>query len=268
MNQSYRTRNPLVCLEQEGLDLIVQHKHESATSSSQHVGESALEEGVGSFDLGNLGPAVQGVLVLTFGNWATRLHHHSSTNGVERIRDDTGHGGDGLSDQPGDHQRGVLRVWQHSLGSVEESEVGGTVDDDTLHRHDETAVQTEQTVGFGDLNQTVGQTIELPTSDLADVGGQTGTREIERVHEAQRSGTGSSTAGQVTSEVTPELLVLVNTAQEHLLVLVFERKVQSLGREVTDHIGHVTTPERAETLFTWDTHEAVNHTCLIRTNHN
>jgi len=55
--------------------------------------------------------------------------------------------------------------------------------------------------------------------------------------------------------------VFVNTAQEHLLVLVLEGEVEGLGGEVPDHVGKVTTPEAAESLFLGDASEAVNDTC-------
>lgn len=58
------------------------------------------------------------------------------------------------------------------------------------------------------------------------------TGEVERVDEAEGSGTSSTTGGQVTSEVAPELGLGVNTAEEDLLVLVFEGEVQGLGGEV------------------------------------
>lgn len=253
----------LECLEQESLDLIVQHKYESTTSTTQNVGEGALEESVGSFGPGNLGPTVQGVLVLAVGNSAARLHHHTTTDGVERIRDDSGNGGHSLSNQPGDDQWGVLGVRQHALGSVEESKVGGTVDDDTLDGDDESTVQTKSTVRFEDLDQTVAQSLEFTMTSLAGISSQTGTGKVKRVDEAQRSGTGSTTAGQVTTEVAPELLVLVDTAQEDLLVLVLEGKVQCLGGEVTNDIGKVTTPEGQEALFTGNAHETVDHTLVL-----
>lgn len=54
--------------------------------------------------------------------------------------------------------------------------------------------------------------------------------------------------------------MLVNAAQEDLLVLVFEGKVEGLGREVTDDVGHVTTPVGEDALLFGDADEAVDHT--------
>jgi hypothetical protein len=93
-----------------------------------------------------------------------------------------------------------------------------------------------------------------------------GTGEIEGVDEAKGGGSRSTAGGQVAGKVSPELGVLVNTAQEHLLVFVLEGEVEGLGGEVPDHVGKVTTPEAAETLFLGDASEAVNDTCRPQNN--
>lgn len=77
-------------LTHQSLQLIVEHEHQSATSTTQDVGEGALEEGGGSFLLADLDPAVQGVLVHDIGLGTARLHHHASSDGVEWIGDDAG----------------------------------------------------------------------------------------------------------------------------------------------------------------------------------
>ena len=48
-----------------------------------------------------------------------------------------------------------------------------------------------------------------------------------------------------------------HTTQEDLLVFIFEGKVESLGGEVSDHIGQVTTPEGQDSLLLGDTNHAV-----------
>lgn len=162
------------CLVHQLLQLIVQHKHEGSTSSTQHVREGSLEEGAASLLLEDGGPAVDGVLVDDLGGLATRLHHHATTHGVEGIGHDSGNGGHDLSDGPRDVDRGVLGVGQHVAGGIVETEVRGTVDDDALDGHSETAVQSTDSVGLEDLGQTVAQTAELALSSaLADISSQT-----------------------------------------------------------------------------------------------
>lgn len=86
---------------------------------------------------------------------------------------------------------------------------------------------------------------------------------VEWVDKAERSGTSSTTGGKVSNKVAHKLGVLVNTAEENLLVLVFEGKVQSLGREVSNDVGEVTTPEAEESLFFWNAHKTIYHTWKI-----
>lgn len=200
-------------------------------------------------------------LVQDVGLGAARLHHHAPTHRVERIRDDSGDCGDGLCDGPADDQGGVLGVGQHATRCVVEAEVRRTVDDDTLHGHTEASVQAGETVGLEDLGKAVSEAAELTLARaFADVGGETRTREVERVHEAEGGGSGGATGRQVTREVTPELRSLVYATEEHLLVLVFEREVERLGGEVPDDVGEVTTPEREQALLFGNADEGVDDT--------
>lgn len=80
------------CLE-EFLDLVVEYEYKSTTSTTEDVGESALEEGVTSLGLVDRGPAVEGALVQDLGLGTSGLHHHTPTHGVEWIGHDTSDGG-------------------------------------------------------------------------------------------------------------------------------------------------------------------------------
>lgn len=246
------------------LDFIVQHQYESTAGTTEDVGEGTLEEGTGTLLLGDSGPAMQCALVDDLGRGTARLHHHATTDSIEGIGYDTGDSGDDLCNSPADIPRGGLGVWQHTTSSVVETEVGSTVDDDTLDRYTETTVQTDEAVRLIDLGKTVAQTLELTLSSalLTDISCQTGTGEIKRVDEAQRGGTGQTTGGQVTDEVAHELGVLVDATEEDLLVLVLEGEVQCLCREVPDDVGHVTTPVGTKALLPGNAHEAVDHTLV------
>ncbi len=54
------------------LELIVQHKHKGASSATQHVGQGALEEGLGALLAGDLAPGIECTLVMPV--LATSLH--------------------------------------------------------------------------------------------------------------------------------------------------------------------------------------------------
>lgn len=155
-----------------------------------------------------------------------------------------------------------------TLGSIIDSKVGSSVDNDALNRDAETLVETPKAIRLEDLGETVAQAIELTLGGtLAHVGSQPGPSKVQRVDKAEGGGPSCPTGRQVTGEVAPELLMPVHAPQEDLLVLVLEGEVESLGGEVTDHVGQVTSPEGEEALLLGDSHHAVNDpfVLLLRT---
>lgn len=95
------------------------------------------------------------------------------------------------------------------------------------------------------------------TSSLAtNIGSQTSTSKVEGVNKSKRSGTSSTTRGQISSKELPEILLGI-VADENLLVLVLEGKVQGLGGEVADDVGQVTAPQRRNSLFGGNATEGV-----------
>lgn len=160
-------------LTDEGLKLIVEDEYEGTTGTTQDVGQSSLEESFGSLSFVDLGPAVQGVLVHNLALGTARLHHHTTTDSVEGIRDDTGGGGHNLGDHPLDEERSLLGIGQHTSSRIVQAEVSGTVDDNALHGDVESTVQTDNTVSFEGLGQAVSQTGVLALSHaLADISTQ------------------------------------------------------------------------------------------------
>jgi len=250
-----------MCLtEHENLDLIVENEHQGATSAAENVGEGALEEGTSAFVLGDLLPAVDGASVHDFGALATRLHHKTTTDSVEGIRDDARHGGHALSNSPREDEACALGVGQHALGCVVEAEEGSAVDDDTLDGHAEALVETTHTISLEDLHKAVTEAVELTlASTLADISSKSGTGKVKRVDEAEGGGTSGTAGGEVTGEELPELGLLVNTTKEDLLVLVLEGEVERLCGEVTDDVGEVASPVGEDALFLGDADEAVDH---------
>lgn len=151
-----------------------------------------------------------------------------------------------------------------TFSCVEASEVGRSVDDDTLHWHVESEVKTLDAIGFEDLTDAVSKTGELSTCwALADVGSESCSGEVERIDEAERSSTGGTARCKITSEVTPELCFLIHATEEDPLVLVFEGEVEGLGGEVTDHVGQVASPEGNEALLLGDSYHTVNDSLVL-----
>mmetsp|Transcript_10385 Transcript_10385/g.26648 ORF Transcript_10385/g.26648 Transcript_10385/m.26648 type:complete len:392 (+) Transcript_10385:95-1270(+) len=239
------------------LDLVVHDEDESASGSSEDVGEGSLEEGSHSFILGDLGPAVERSVVELF--LSSGLHHESSSDGVEGVRDDSTGDGDGLGDGPlGDDAGVLLSVAEDgSLGRVIKSEVGSSVDHDTLDGHAESLVQSERaSLGRG-LLEAVDQSGELSLASGSDISGQSGSGKVKWVHNGQGRGTGETSTGEVGHEEWQELGLGVVLGEESLDG-VLEGEVEGLGWEVSHHVGQVTSPERTNTLLRGDAAEAVD----------
>ena len=246
--------------EEVGLDLGVEDEDESSTSASDDVGEGTLEEGLCTFVGKDSLEAVNGAVVHFLSS--SGVHHKSTSDRVERVGDDTSGNGNTLSEGPHGEHVSLLGVWEeHGFACVEHSEVRGTVGDDTNDGDSETSVETIGAILFKDLLDAVDETVEFTLATLADVSSKTGSSEIKRVNDSQGSGTSGSTGGAVTNEEHAWLLLWVIRVED-LLVKVLEGEVQSLGGEISDDVGEVTSPERSETLFLDDSLEAVANTVI------
>jgi len=243
------------------LDLVVHNEDKSTTGSTENVGECSLEEGTHSFVLGDLTPAVKGTVVELL--LLSGLHHKSSSDSVEWVGDDTTGNRHGLSHGPLGEDASVLFLLTEdgSLSCVVQSEVGTSVDNNTLNRNSESLVQGQRTSLPSRLGQTVNESSELSGTSGTDISGQTGSGKIKRVDDGQGGGTSETTTRQVGHEEWHELGLWV-VLWEKGLDGVLESKVESLGWEVSHDIGQVTSPEGGDTLLGSDTGEAVHDTSV------
>jgi len=74
------------------------------------------------------------------------------------------------------------------------------------------------------------------------VGSETSTGVIERVDEEEGGGTSSSSGSQVTGHPKSVTVLGLGVGEERLVVIL-EGEVEGLGREVTDDVGGVSTPD-------------------------
>merc|ERR1719225_708782 len=133
------------------------------------------------------------------------------------------------------------------LQGIEHTEVHSTVDEDTDSRDGEASVDALDTVGLQGLDVDVDETVELTLSTLAFVVvGQPGPGKVKGVHEEKGQGSSSTTGGDVGGELDGGRSVL--GGGEEGLDGVLEGKVQSLGGEVPQHVGKVSSPEGSNTL--------------------
>lgn len=145
------------------LDLGVEDEDESTTSASKDVGEGSLEEGFGTFVGEDLLEAMSGIVVHLFAS--ARVHHESSSDGIERVRDDSGGDGNALSESPQGKNVGGLGVGEHhGFTSIEHTEVGSAVGNDTDDRDSEASVKTGRAVLGKDGLEAVNESSELTVS--------------------------------------------------------------------------------------------------------
>ncbi|KAH3658860.1 hypothetical protein OGATHE_006586 [Ogataea polymorpha] len=244
--------------EQDHLQLVVHGDNTSRGNTSQDVSTATLEQGSDTLSSNNLGESVESALVL---NGLTGGHHHSSSDSVQWVRSSRSSGGDGPTQQERSKEVTLKRTNQDNrLKRVVETEVETSVDNNTNNRWQETSVKTSNTVGSKSLSVDINQTVELSLTSLGGLGvvSQSGSGEVQRVDEEQGSGTSKTTGSQVTSKPFPVALLLLET--EHLLELVLESKVQSLGWEVSDNVSGVTLPERNKSLVSQGSLETFTNT--------
>ncbi|KAI6762852.1 hypothetical protein HG530_008832 [Fusarium avenaceum] len=249
--------------EEEDLELIVDGKDTSTGNTTENVGTSTLEERLDTLLGDDLAGSIHGVLVL---DGLTGGHHHATTDGVKRVRGDTGTGGDDPTKGEGGKEVALeVSGEDDRLDRVVHTEVETTVDNNTSDGGHETTVKTGNTVRGEGLLVDVDETVELTvTTGLGVLGivGKTGTGVVQRVDEQQRSGTSGTTGGQVTNH-PHGVAILVLLVTEELLELVTESEVQSLGREVSDDVGGVSSPEGHHTLVSHGALEAVTNTGVL-----
>lgn len=245
--------------EEEDLELVVDGQDTSTGDTTENVGTSTVEQGLDTVLGNDLLGSVEGVLVL---DGLTRGHHHATTDGVKRVGSNTGTGGDTPTEEEGGKEVvGQGTSEEDGLERVVHAEVETTVDDDTSDGGHETTVQTGNTVRGEGLAVDVNETVELALTTLLGVlgvVGQTGTGVVQGVDEQHGSGTSGTTGSQVTGHPHGVAITVLLEA-EHLLELVAESEVQGLGREVTDDVGGVTTPQGHDTLVSHGALEAVTN---------
>jgi hypothetical protein len=120
-------------------------------------------------------------------------HHHTTTDGIERVWGNTGTSGDSPTESERGKEITLKRTDEEDwLDGIVHSEVETTVNDNTSDGRHETTVQSTDTIGSKGLLVYIDQTVELTlTSGLGVLGivGKTGTGVIEGVDEEEGGGT-------------------------------------------------------------------------------
>merc|ERR1712144_141326 len=240
------------------LELVEPCQDTGTSHSSQDVGSGSLHHGHEALVLQDLDSAVDGALVL---DAASRGHHHASPNGVNGVGHQAGGDGDGPAQQEGKTHVGIV-AQQEGLQGVEHTKVHAAIDEDTDSRDGEASVESLDAVRLEGLGVDINETVELSLASLAlGVIGQPGPGVVQRVDEQQGAGSGHSSAQDVHGELPGIAGVL--RGGEGNLDGVFEGEVKSLGGEVSEDVGQVSSPEGVNSLGTEDPLAAV-HDALVR----
>ena len=86
-----RSNNLELLTEHPDLEVIITREDTSTGNSTEDVSTSTLEERLSTFLGNDLTESVEGRVILDSG---TRGHHHTTTNGINRVRGKTGTGSD------------------------------------------------------------------------------------------------------------------------------------------------------------------------------
>ena len=112
------------------------------------------------------------------------------------------------------------------------------IDEDTDSRDGEASIESLDAVRLEGLGVDINETVELSLSALAlGVIGQPGPGVVQGVDEQQGAGSGHSSAEDVHGEL-PGIAGVLGGGEGNLDG-VFEGEVQSLGGEVSQHVGQV-----------------------------
>ncbi len=176
------------------LHFVVHDQDKGSTHTSEDVGEGTLEEGLTTFILGDLSETIEGTVV--HNSLSTRLHHESSSDGIEGIRDQTRSSSDDLGDEELEEDGGLSFREQDSLQGIVTTEVAGSVGDDTEDGDTETLIETLVTIGLVDLGEAINETSELSFStSLTNISSKSSSGEIQRIDDHQRGSTSGTTGG-------------------------------------------------------------------------
>merc|ERR1719504_506013 len=174
-------------------------------------------------------------------------HHHPPPDGVDGVGHQASTNGHSPSEKEGSSHGSVLSSNQHWLQGVKHTEVHATVDEDTHSGDGEASVQALDTIGLQSLDVDIDQSVELTLSTLAlGIVGQPGPGEVKGVHEQKGHGSSGTTGCDVGGKLDSVGGIL--GGGEDGLDAVLEGKVKSLSREVTQHVGQISSPERNKAL--------------------
>ena len=124
--------------------MIVDGQDTGTGNTTENVGTSTLEERLESLLGDDLSTSIERRLVL---DGLTGSHHHTTTDGVQWVRSDTGTSGDGPTKSERGEEVTLKRADEENrLDGIVQSEVKTTVNNDTSNGRTKTTVKTSDTI--------------------------------------------------------------------------------------------------------------------------
>merc|ERR1711899_11057 len=240
-----------------GGDDVETSKYTSTGDTSENVSTSTFHHGHETFVLQNLSTAIDGTVVF---NTTTTGHHHSSSDGIDWVGSQTRNNGDRPTEEEGDKSgsRVANNDW---FQRIVKSKVQTSVDEDTDARDDETSVETSNTIRSQSLLVNIDQTVVLSFTIFSfGIVSQSGSGKVQRVDNSQGHGTSKTTRSDVGGEFLP--LWGGFWGGKSGFDGIFEGKVKSLGWEVSEDVGEVTSPEWSDTFGGQSSFAAIHNTIV------
>jgi len=108
----------------------------------------------------------------------------------------------------------------------------------------------------------VDESVVLFLSLLSDIGGETGSDEIERVDEGEGGCSCCSSGDHSTEELTPVGIVSLSIWEKCKVDRVVDGKVEGLGWEVSHHVGTVSFPVGHNSFLLWHLDQTIPHSLV------
>ena len=148
------------------LEIVIHDKHKRSTHTSHNIGKTSFEKSVSSFLNKDLLEAMHTTLVDSL--LSSDVHLHSPSDSIDGIRDNTGGGGDTVSNSELEdselHTSHVQFIDNVGVSDIVESEVATTVDENTGNGNTEPVINTLDSVSFHGFDNDVAKSLEFSFS--------------------------------------------------------------------------------------------------------
>merc|ERR1712178_44196 len=157
---------------------------------------------------------------LIFGILLTGSHHESTSDGIKRVGGDTSDNGDDLGETPDGKDVSLLHIFEeHDFTGIEKTEVRSSIGNDTNDGDTETSVETLDSISSSAFLEAVDESSEFSILSRTNISSESGTAKIKRIHNSERSSTGSSTRGHITHEELDRLSLGVVRIEDFLVFI-------------------------------------------------